>query len=242
MLAATAGCLKLDHRIVLNPDGSGAYEASYAVSEQSIERFAAMKKLRRQMQETRGRKAEERHTDLLYEIAFNPDEPKIRRALEKYEDSGIKITELSVESRNAWRQLELAFSFDSISELSKTHFFEKYGFRIYRNTRGSYVFHKPPIVSEEKDRIDPLTDKEEIRQITPLLSGFSVSTEVKLPGRVLDSNATERNLNTLIWTYDFDSDPNSIVKIQNRPMTAIFDPRNGSFPEVSTVRNDPEAD
>ena len=232
LLAVLAtGCIELKQDLELKPDGSGRLRVSYSISEHSISQLQAMLVLKEQMARISGNATPMTEEDKQAMMFLIPDETAIRKSFKKYEKYGISATELSVSTRNNRKHIYVEAHFKNIAEVAKADFFEFYGFSLLRLANNNYVFYRSP---QKADGVAPpiLSDKQTEKLLSPLLGGFSVSLNVKTPGRIIKTNAHDKQRYSAIWIFEFDRDPNVLQTLQSRSMSIVFDGKGLSLPEV----------
>jgi hypothetical protein len=231
-LAIHPGCLKMDQTVTINPDATVDYRLDYSVSEEAITRFRAMVTLRTQL-ESMG-KASPAPTESDYVSALlNPDDAAIRRAIESYSGQGITLERLKLENRNAWRTLQVKVKITDLAKASQTAFFRQHGFTLSRTGADGYLLTRAPESGTEP--VPELTDPNEIKQITPLLSGFRMNLTVNVPGRITQSNAGAASGSTAQYAFDFDKDPNALAHLQNQSVRIAFQAPDVQLPEIRTA-------
>jgi hypothetical protein len=221
-LLAACGCLEVDEALTINRDGSGTCELAYSISEQAIVQMKAMLKLKAQMEEAAG-ESDKASTGKGADYTFlfaEPADEHLRRGFGQYEKHGLVLEDLKVEARDGRRNVRMKISFPGLDSLSKTEFFPEHRLSIARNPEGSCVLELVPMSGEKVPRI---TDEDTVRQLVPLLSGFRVTLKVNTPGRITETNASEKSDRTATWTFDFDKNPNAVPDLQNGLMKVVFD-------------------
>jgi hypothetical protein len=231
VLLATTGCLKVDQALSIRKDCSGTYEVNYSISEQAISQIKAMLKLQEQLTKLSGQPAERTRMDELWEVFLDPTEAGLRQEIQKYANYGIALSQLKVDTRNAWRYVNAKLAYKNLADVARADFFKEIGFSLTKNSDGSYLLHRPKETSQvqaARDLSDPNTE----RMLTPILGGFRVATKINTPGRILKTNAPERLAFTALWDFDFDKDPNAILALQNLEINIVFDGSGLDLPAI----------
>jgi len=232
-LPFTAGCMKLDQALTLRPDGSGVVELKYSMSEETIVQFRAMLDLRDKLMAVQGAQENDSEQSRLHEVFLNASEEQVRNELRKYEKVGVKIDTLKVQSVDGWRQTHMVLLFDSLATLAETEVFKDYGFNLTKNKDGDYLLSRPPESSMAgADADNSLLDPDGLKMVTPILAGFHAGFRITVPGRVLSSTAHRKGTQNAVWNFDFDTDPNALVALQNQAFEVTFDGKDAKLPQV----------
>ena len=231
LTAVASGCLRLEQTLTLKEDGSGTFECTCAVPEETLSQLRAAAKIEHEM----ARAANEAgpatpRKDYIDMFLYDSDE-QIRKELGTLKKYGITVTRLKVEGREARRQMELALQFQNLADVAKTDFFKEYGFSLTKNKDGDYVLQRPPPVREKVDMPD-LTKTENARLITPLLAGFFVQVKVNTPSRILRTNAHNKSTRTAVWTFDYDNKPDAFMAVQTEGLGIVFEGKGLKIPEI----------
>ena len=228
---AGSGCLQVEQTLTLEADGSGEIEVKYAVSERAISQLEAMRKLKGQLARAAGKEDEEDAASAYAYRFLLPREDDIRQECERYTDLGIEIERLRVQTRNAWRHVDLKLTFERLDALAKTEAFQYVGFTVARNREGHYVFYRQ---SQPDPRFDPpdLGNPAVQKMLTPILGGFRVLIRLHTPTRILKTNAPQRSTRSCFWVYDFARDPQAVAEVQRQKLITVFDGTGVTLPEV----------
>ncbi len=230
---ASTGCLKVKQTLTINKSGGGKIELKYAISERSINQLNSMKKLKDQMQKFAGKPIADNEESRFAYMFLIPNEKEIRKELEGYESQGVKIKELKVETRNAWRHVDMTVTFDDLKKLSQLDVFKHIGFSLVKNKAGDYVFYQASEPSANSNMPD-VSNENTLRKLSPILSGFKVIFILKTPGIVIKTNADRKSSYSSMWSFDFDKDPKSILKLQKTKFVTIFSSSGLDLPEIKT--------
>lgn len=228
---AITGCLKVKQTLTINKYGGGNIKIKYAVSERAINQLNAMNKLQQQMQKFSGKEITNTEEAKYAYMFLMPREKELRKELESYEQLGIKIKELKVETRNAWRHVDISITFNDLKNLSKLPIYKYVGFSLIKNKAGDYVFYQ---ASEPNGKLNmpDVSNENILRKLTPILSGFKVIFILKTPGTVIKTNADRKSTYSSMWSFDFDKNPKSIIKLQKSKFVTIFSSSGLDLPEI----------
>ncbi len=232
-VAIMSGCIKASPTLIIKADGSGNLELNYSISEASINQMKAMSKLKQQMALAAGTALPNVDGDDLLQLFMDPDEDRITAKVKKYRDLGIELKRIKISSRNAWRFIEINLSFLDIKKLEKADFFRENGFNLTQRHDGSYLLSKPAARQKDsKAASDKSADPKELAFLSPIMSGFTVEIKFEFPGRMIDTNAHSKNLNTAEWRFEFDKDSDALSKLQNQDFRVIFEGKSLKLPNV----------
>jgi len=232
LVALSAGCLKMEHDIRFKEDGTATYRLKYSISEQAIVQLRAMEKLKKDLAIAGGEPPPGIEMDPLLHAFLDPDDGVLREMVKAFEDDGITLKELSVESRAAWRSVDLIIDVTDLQKAAETDFFKTHGFDLGRDRDGRYVFSRDPHINRPGEIAKAPTD-EELQQLIPIVSGFNVTLKVTTPGRILATTAFRTTLHTASWVFDFDREPGAIQAVQRQPFRIVFDAKKADLPELS---------
>jgi len=230
-LVLACGCIKVEHNLALNRDGSGVLEISYSVPEQTVTQIKAMLKLERELAIAAGESPDTYTEDEFTRLVFDPDEARLLKKLSELAEYGITIKNLNVRSRGARRNVDLKIAFANIADVAGAGFFNAYGFSLVKTGDGNYAWIRRGDRSADAAPPD-VSDPETLRALDPLLGGFSFALTVSPPGRILKTDAPSKTPNSATWKFDFDHDPIALWAVKTRNMTIIFDGKGLTLPEV----------
>ncbi len=231
LVILSAGCLKMEHDLRLKEDGTATYRLKYAISEQAIVQLRAMQKLKKDLALAAGEPPPGIEMDPLLHLFLDPDDGVLREAIKQYEKEGITLKELDVESRAAWRSVDLTIEVADLSKAAETEFFKTHGFNLTRDKDNHYVFSREPHINKPGEIPQAPTDGE-LEQLIPIVSGFNVTVKVTTPGRILATTAFRTTLHTASWVFDFDRETSAIQAVQRQPFRIVFDARKATLPEL----------
>lgn len=231
-VALSTGCIDVDQKLVLNADGSGTLDVKYNVPEETVSRVRGMMALSEQLSGVAEAGLPPVPDDEYVKLVFDPDEAALRKKLDSYKPYGIRTDELKVQTVGAVRRVYIKVSFADISKVAKADFFKDYGFSLVKSEKNNYVLYTR---SPSQVNLDPGWDfsKPEVsRSLTPMMAGFRFNVNVKLPGRILKTNAHRQPSPVMAeWTYDFNADPNAVVRLQKEQFSAIFESAGVMIPQ-----------
>lgn len=229
ILVMSAGCVKVEQTLTLNADGSGSLDMMYGMSEESIEQMEAMQAMAANMPDGEGM---EGAAD-----SFAFDESTIREEFEKLEQKGVELQNVSSNLKDGWKYMNLSFSFEDLEALSKTDFFKNSSIKITKTADGNYELTQSSAqmdngMGQGMDGMDEATKNMVMQQMMPMYKGMRIAMKLKLPGKILDSNATKTEGDTVAWVYDVDADPDSIMSMGSEPMKVTFEGKGVDLPEI----------
>lgn len=231
VLLLAAGCIRVEQKLALNPDGSGTFEVTYTVPDETTQRIKSMLKLADELAAAGGGEVEPIPEDDFTRLVFDPQEDAIRRRIESYAPLGIQLNELEVDARNARRLVKIMIGFSNIADVAKADFFPSYGFSIAKNKAGQYVLYTRPITREPLDKSWAEAEQDAYKLMSPLLNGFHYELRIQTPGRIINTNADQREPYTARWLYAFDANPQALADLQRKQMTIVFDNTGLVYPE-----------
>lgn len=214
-----SGCLKIDQTLTLAKDGSGTLDLRYGMSEQSIAQIEAMEQLSKSMGGTGGDVSVEQEND----SPFDFDEARVRKGFEQDNPEGVELVSLSSEVVDGWKYIQIALRFDDLEALRRTDLFEDSDLSITEDADGNYVLTQVAGadgsgVGGEGVDMDPAM----MQQMAAIFAGMRIATNVIVPGRVIESNATSVEGNRASWVFDVDKDPSVLSKLGNLDMRLVF--------------------
>lgn len=238
-----SGCLKVEQTITLNKDGSCNLEMTYGMSKQNIEQLKTMQKLASAAANDDFNEAEAMNRDnSVSQTLFEFNEENVRKKFQELEPFGVKLEKLESETRNDWKYINVLVSFKDLDALMKTEFFNKGAFSLTKNKEGNYVFSQSVAnyghIQNNSSSSDHDSQRLMLQQLAPLLKGLKIIVNVKVPGKILESNAMQKNINNdnsdnvATWVYDLDKDPEALYKIQKSQMMVVFAGDDLSLPLV----------
>ena len=231
--ALMSGCVKMEEEFAIKPDGSGTLSLKYSIAEETISQIHAMRVLTTELATAQPQDKPAVVPGGFDRYLFDPVDGDLRALLRSYEPYGVTAEKVEVRTRNARREVEIKASFKDLAQLSKTEFFKQYGFKLGRNQSSQYVLSRAA-VTNDPEALAVFSDPESVRQVTPLLSGFDVSLNVRVPGRIIKSSAPQRTMTpySATWVFDFDSEPKAFVNLQRQDFSVTFEAGNVRLPEI----------
>jgi len=214
------GCIQMEHDLQLQGDGSALYRLNYAISEQAITQFRAMLKLRRDLALAAGEEPEpDPHPVIL--TFLDPNLSAIREHVQGWQEYGISVRSLRESPRTLWREYALVLDIADISRLPEIPLFAQQGFSLARNTEGQYLLDRPALVTRP-GTIPPRFSDQQLEQIKPFLSGFNTEIKITVPGRIVSTTAGRTSLQTAIWSFQFDRQPESFHQLLQQQLYVVF--------------------
>jgi hypothetical protein len=230
--ALMSGCVKMEEEFTIKPDGSGSISLKYSIAEQSISQIHAMRMLTTELASVQPGTATVAPAGF-DRYLFDPVDGDLRALLRTYEPYGVTVEKVEVRTRNARREVEIKAKFKDLAQLSKTEIFRQYGFRLSRNQNMQYELFRAA-VTNDPEAAAVFSDPDSVRQVTPLLSGFSVSLNVRVPGKIIRSSAPQRTVTpySATWVFDFDREPRAFLDLQRQVFSVTFEAGNVRLPEI----------
>lgn len=209
LLAAIAGCIKVDQTLALNRDGSGTLAIRYGMSEQTIAQIKAMEQMSQQGGE--GIKMEQASP-------FEFDEAKVREEFAASKPDGVDLEAVTSEVAGGWKFIDLKLRFDDLRALKKIKIFKDSELRIIRDGSGNYRLVQKGPGSKEVSAGDARMQK----QAAAMFAGLRIVNTLVLPSEVIATNATKVDGNRVSWIFDLAEDPEAISKLENTELSVTF--------------------
>ncbi len=216
LVAFTIGCLRIEQDVVINRDGSGKFQMTYGMQEQMV----------RQMEAMQAMQTFEEDGDDEELSPFNFNLEQVRESMKKYEEHGLKVRNVSSETKDDWRYMKIQLEFDSIAALAKTEFFEDSNMKLNK-VGDRYVFE----MKSEEEEPDEMS-AQMMEQMAPMFAGMRVAMNIRVPGRIVEHNATEVKGQTASWVFDVDKDPGAYQKIQQMNIRVVFEGEGIELPNI----------
>jgi len=212
-----SGCIKVDQTLNIAPDGSGTLEMAYGMSEQTLAQIEAMKQMAAEMDDT------EQAKQAAAESPLDFDEEKIRQEFAAKNLQGIELTEVASEVRDGWKFMRIKTRFENLAALQQVDFIKDSGLKITQNPDGTYVLTQEMGSDEMEGEGAPEMDETMMEGMAAMFAGMRIAATVVVPGKILETNATEVEGNRASWIYDVDKDPRALVKLQQtKEMRLVF--------------------
>jgi len=234
------GCIKMEHDLRINADGSAVYRLDYAITEQAVTQFRAMFKLKNELAVAAGEPPPGPELEPILYVFLDPNEADIRTQMKPFESMGVSIRSIRQEPRVAWRHIELQLDIANLAALAGHPFFMKHGFDLRKNTDGQYVWSRAPHI-DDVGAIPVSLSERDLEQITPLLAGFKVVVKVTPPGRILSSTAFRTSAQTAFWEFDFNRQPLAVQMLLRQRFHIVFDAPQAILPELRMLTAKPAA-
>lgn len=227
LIISLCGCLKMEHKIDIEANGTCRYELEYSISENAVVQIMAMNKLKAELQKAQGTEDVSTSSDPLIEAFMDPNDDMIRAEMKRFDDYGVTLKELKVETKRGWRDVTLKLETANLARAAEAPFFKTHGFDIFpEGAKSQYVFSRAAHI-EAKNKALSTLNKQEEKELTPLLAGFRTKVKITVPGRIINSTAFETTLRTASWTFDFDRDANALMALQRQPFRIVFERLHG---------------
>ena len=232
MAGVISGCVKMDQTLTINADGSASVDMSYGMSEAMVSQMEMMKKMSASAgDEAAGEGEKEEEND-----AFDFDEQSIRDRFAALKEDGVTLDEVRSEVKDGWKFIYLKYSTKDLAALAKTDLAENSTMSLTKDADGNYVLlqkNSDYNMGDDSEEMTPEMKEMMMKQMLPMMKGMKVAFRVKVPGRIIDSNATEVNGEEAAWVYDIDKDPSFVMNsTKMEDMKIIFSSKGLSLPEI----------
>ncbi|MBK1617839.1 hypothetical protein CKO42_05085 [Lamprobacter modestohalophilus] len=215
---AVTGCIKVDQTLTLNKDGSGTLNMRYGMSEQAIAQVEAMEKMGEAMQESGG-EALDMDAERPFDLDF--DEAKVREEFEAEGLEGVELASVKSESVDGWRFMEMKLTFDNLTALKQTDYFDGSELSLSKDAEGNYVLTQRSTDNGD-DGDDEEMDPQMLKQMAAMFAGMRIANRVIVPTEIIETNATDIDGRSASWVYDIEKDPTILSQIQNFNMRVVF--------------------
>ena len=226
------GCMKMDQTLTINGDGSASVELNYGMPEATVNQMEMMKKMSASMATGDVENAASAEDN----GGFDFNEENIRSSFSKMEQYGVKLDSVSSEVKEGWKYVHVKYSAKDLAALSKTEFAESSKMSLTKNADGDYVLlqkNSDYEMGDDSEDTPPEMKEMMMQQMLPMLKGMQIAIRVKVPGKIIESNATEVKGNEVAWLYDVDKDPSFITKASKmEDMKIVFSGKGLSLPEI----------
>jgi hypothetical protein len=206
LVLATTGCIKLEQSLTINKDGSAALDVSYGMAEATILQMQQMS----QMGDP-GEKKEDKND-------FEFDEAKVKSKLAALEKDGVVVKSVATSVKDGWKYMNIKLEGKSIAALKKTEFLNEMS--LAKDDKGNYVLQ----MNDKKDKAAGGDEMNEqmMAQMGPMFAGFRAVMKVKVPGKIVETDAGEKTDDTATWTYDMEKDPKALMKAEKDHAKIVF--------------------
>ena len=230
ILAATAGCLKLEPTLTLNADGSGELQLRYEISDTMVRQLAVAGGIVRQLDIASG--LTNRAAATLPLLPF--DEAEVRAMFAPFEERGVRLKSLRVESRRGWHTVAMQVDFSNLAALMQVPIFSPCGRSLTRTRAGSYqLAFEVPATARQQTPTDLAGDKARLQELQPFLTGLKVDVTINLPSDILETDAPRKTRRMAAWAFEFDRNPSAIDALNHKTFHVIFTSVGASPPEFS---------
>jgi len=136
----------------------------------------------------------------------------------------------------------MKYSTKNLAALAKTDLAENSKMSLTKNADGNYVLlqkNSDYNMGDDSEETSPEMKEMMMQQMLPMLKGMKVAFRVKVPGEVIESNATEVDGNEVAWVYDVDKDPSFVLKSDKmEDMKVVFSGKGLSLEEIEITGSD----
>ncbi len=235
LMVFASGCVDVEQRLILDPDGSGTLRIKHEVSEPTVKRIKSMLSLSDELASVSGTELPPLPADDFTYIVFDPTRESVLRKINSYKHLGVELIDYKFFARGGKRTVEFVAKFNDLEKLAQADFFASYGFSLVKSKNGNYVFYTRPAITDEFNSSWDFRDPNVVKMIAPFLQDFRFHFTLQLPGDVLKTNAHRQSYRTLEWRYEFGEDPYALTRLQRDQLTAVFRSNGLSIPEVRQV-------
>ena len=222
LLSTLTGCLQVDQTLVLEKDGSGTLDLSYAMSEETLQQWQGVA---RQMLGSSG------PDDGSPVMPFDFSDQEIRADFKEYEGDGVILRSVQSETRDGWKTRRLRIGFRSLAGVARTGFLADRNISLVKDANGNYVFTQQPGGDGNlPPELSALAEPGAEALFSDMMKGFKAAVRVKTPGRILETNAPEKEDRQAAWTFDLDRDPQALQKVQVASLRIVFEGKGLDIP------------
>lgn len=223
-IALLAGCLRVDQTLTIKADGSGELDMSYAMQESTIRQMEQMAKMQASQEDP------EAQTD---GDQFEFNEESLRKQLAPYEEQGVEIIAIDSKTAEGWKTMHVRLGFKDLDALMKTDSMKDSNLSIKKTPEGNYVLLQQSGDDADADGTgEQDMTPEMLQQMAPMFAGMKIVQRIKVPGKIIKSNASEVVGDTASWIYDVDKDPSVINKIRKLNMEIEFEGKGLDLKEI----------
>lgn len=220
------GCLQVDQRLTLHPDGSGLFDFTYGIATETLRQMEAARKTLDELDPRAAEAAPEAGEWLALDAA------SLRRRLEDLAPLGVTVRAVDESVSNGWKYIHAACAFTNVRVLAESEFFEGSGFSLVRRGEDQYVMTQRAGSYGRGDMPDnPLLSDVVLVQMAPLLKGLALDIRFTAPGRILESNGRFQGP-TAHWHYDIETDPLLLRHLRTAQMRVVFEGGGAQLPEI----------
>ena len=178
------GCLESENKLTVKKDGSGQLEVMYILGEEIQEHGQAQKS---------------KDSPITKPISDGmiATEENLR---EQFQGEGISIEQSVFEKKEGKLHVFYTVTFDSLKNLLNTKAFQKGEVSFYRDKNNNLSFH-----------LETASIRQDLEQ-KKMQGPFSLEFTLILPGKILESNADQIEVNRLFWRYNQEKMQPEIVK------------------------------
>lgn len=224
-LVSLTGCIRVEQVLTLNADGSGTIDLTYGMSEESVRSF-------QEMSEDMAAGSND-----LSEAAmpFDFSDEDIRNDFKDYEEDGVALESVSTSVRDGWKYRRMVIAFRNLEGLARSGFLADRRFSLTRDAQGNYVLVQASGGNGEMaGQLSALGGPEMQEVMSAMMKGFRAVIRIRTPGRILETNAPEKDDRTASWSFDLEKDAQALEKAQAAAMRIVFEGKGLKIPEFKS--------
>jgi hypothetical protein len=228
LFSTLAGCIHVDQTLILEKNGSGIVDLTYAMSEESISQW---QDVARNMLDSSNPGSSSSV------MPFDFSDQDIRDDFKEFERDGVVLQSVKSETRDGWKYRRMVINFRNLAGLAKAGFLADRNISLVKDARGNYVFTQqagpegnlpPELAAFSGTLADSL--------FSGMMQGFKAVMRIKTPGRILETNAPEKSERQARWLFDLERDPEALQKVQEASLRIVFE---GKGLDIPTFRSAP---
>ena len=229
VLAAGAGCLRVDGSLSLSPSGAGTLRVTYAMPEERLNQLEAARDLAERLTAVTGGELPD-DPSLQLPDAFDAD--KVRAHLQPHLRDGLSLRKLESGSQNGWRRVDVLLQFANIKSVAQLPILAEWGLYLKKNAKGGYMLNVVTPDLSGDGMLPDLGNPDVAREVSALLTGLRVTIRADVPGDILQTNAARYDVRRATWEFDYDKEPASIPKLNRASLRVDFEGAGLTLPDV----------
>lgn len=155
------------------------------------------------------------------------DEEQIRREFAEKDVPGVTLLDVQVKRSDAGQAMGLKIGFETLKDLAGTEFYKESSLSLERLDNGTYRFTQTPNSPRERPR-----GAEELQR----MQGFSFTMNLRVPGRIVSTNADATEGGRATWRFDLEEDPRAIERMDTMVYEVVFEPTENGLQEYRRPR------
>lgn len=210
-----AGCVQMDVDLNVKSDRSATADISYSLTEQVVSQF-------RQVFEVTDRlvtaSAEDALSTSAMRVFLDPREETVKQYVSTLSTYEIKLTEVRVRESSGRRTVRVSLAFGDLQKAAGAPVFKNAGLRFGRRPDGLWE-----LAREGSESDAPVTESA-LKEVSPMLSGFTARIKVRTPGAVMETTAPRKSPRGVDWEFDFGRSPEAAVRAFSAPLRVAYAP------------------